>query len=395
MMDFRLVSYWNKLIAACVLSGFAISCSDASIESEPAVNKNKFGSSTPSKDSTKVKNKSNRRDLRVSPELSTNSHTPSDSDTSTDIDPAGFDSGDVDGTDVDAGDDFTPPPGTDGDVEKQLLKLIEDCGAAQVISAKPEDVIYQKSARSEPVSKTQSVVTVTAATDLSITAKPGVTQQSMTVRILGVSGLFQKIARAKAEEQAAAKSGSLSITNLPFDEIPTMADKNPQWDRIKCTVIPTKEIRANRGAYTTVAKLDPPAPTTLSPRAVAERYAEELGNGRNFSAITATIVSTNHPDLQGQTMLTGTVSITQVSPEYTAGGRSLRGDIAYKVVTNFGSPAATFALGFMPEVTYYINYANHDFAGMVSQTKIADDPTVVFIYQDLAARIEKKSTLSQ
>lgn len=367
MPGFRIASYWKELILIPTLSMYGLGCSDAGIDPGTSVDENSFGAGTLSK---KSKNKGKKETKRQDPPEATGT------DPDTDTGEAEADSGDA----GDDGEDFTPPPGEGSSADDVLRKLLADCGATEVIKAPPEEVIYQKNATSEPVKKSQGPVTVTAATDLAITAKPGVTQQNMTVKIVNIEGPFQNIARRKAEEQAAAKSGRLTIKNLPFNEIPTIADKNPEWERINCTIIPAQEIEARRGSYTTTAAFDPPSPTTLSPRAVAERYLEELGDRREFTGIKATIMSSDNPALQGKTTLTGSVSITKVPATYTAGRRTITGDVAYKVVTDFGGVEATFALGFMPEVTYYISFTKGDFAGNVGQTKIADDPTVIFIY---------------
>lgn len=358
MSDFHNATRRTGLIAACILSSFTLACSDGGLVSGSAIEDAAFG-----EDDEKKPNNGGRRPKPPTDSTTTNIENGQDL------------------SDIDAGDEnFGDPDPNGGD--DALKKLLEDCGATTAINAKPDDIIYQKNITSLPVTTTRKEliqVTVNAATNLQITTKPGETVQTNTVKILSVSPDHSLILN-KANEAAKEKSGRLRLTNLPFNEITQLADKNAQWKSITCTIIPLTKIEATRGAYTTNAAFDPPAPTTISPRAIAQRYTEELGDRLEFTGIEATITSTNHPDLANKTKLTGTVTITKVSPEYQANGQTLRGDIAYKVVTDFGGPATTFALGFVPEVTYYINVTNHDFAGHVGMTKIEGDPTIVFIF---------------
>jgi hypothetical protein len=145
-------------------------------------------------------------------------------------------------------------------------------------------------------------------------------------------------------------------------------------------VVPATKIEAVRGAYATTATLDPPAPAALSPRANGKRFAEEIGDQRVFGGITATVVSSNHPDLQGKTTLTGTITITKVASDANINGSAIQGDIAYKVSVDFGGPEVTNALGFIPEVTYFISFTKKDLAGNIADTKLEGNPAVTFIY---------------
>jgi hypothetical protein len=280
-------------------------------------------------------------------------------------------------------DDFaTPGPGGDESASEALKALLDDCGAGDLVDAKPDDVIYQKNVTSLPVSKTKTGVTATAQTDLSIVATPSNTTQTNTVKIVKLDGpsLFVKIGKGIAEAEAQKNSGKMRTTNVPFLDIPALSDKHTQWDGVVCTVVPATKIEAVRGAYATTATLDPPAPAALSPRANGKRFAEEIGDQRVFGGITATVVSSNHPDLQGKTTLTGTITITKVASDANINGNAIQGDIAYKVSVDFGGPEVTNALGFIPEVTYFISFTKKDLAGNIADTKLEGNPAVTFIY---------------
>lgn len=286
------------------------------------------------------------------------------------------------------GDDGLDDFGGGGDSEgtdPAVQKLLDDCGAGDAINAQPGEIIYQKTGASLPVKSSKTVlgitVTGTAVTDIKITATPEVATQEATVRIVAIEpASLSGVAKSQAEQQAAQNSGTTKYLNVGFSDIPGLGDAHPIWEKVTCGIIPANGVESTRGTTMAKVKFDPPAPLALSPRAVAERYSEEIGDSRVFDGITATVVSSNRPELEGKTTVSGKITFTKVNPEVNVDGKTLKGDIAYKMVANFESPAVTYALGLIPEVTFFISHAKKDFAGNIADTKVEGNPVVTVIF---------------
>ena len=176
-----------------------------------------------------------------------------------------------------------------------------------------------------------------------------------------------------AEQQAAANSGSITFDNLPFQDLLGL-NKYDQYKGITCTLMPATKVVSRLGGKNTVATFNPPLPAAISPRALLSRYQTEIGDKKVFSNLTASIVSSDDPALQGKSQVTGSVTIERVS----LSGSDVAADIAFTVTSNFETPAITNALGMIPSVTYYINTNQKDLLANTVDLTSVGSPVVNF-----------------
>jgi hypothetical protein len=315
-----------------------------------------------------------------------------------DEDAEGAEEGDGTGTEVaddTTTDDETVDDTTDDDTEvlddtdpnASVEQLLAECGGGDATTAGPDDVIYEKEIDSLPLTKQVLIVTVTVETNLKIKVTGSKSEQDTLAKVTKVTGLFADFAKAEAEKQAAASSGKLTYTNVPFKEYVDLTDK-PSWDGVLCTFVPATKTENKRGGKTTIATFDPPLPASVSPKAAATRFKAEIGEKRTFTGLKAKITSSDHPDLAGKTELEGSVIVEKVTPtiEVPDGSgvagktKKITSDLAYKVTTDFGGAKATYALGMAPVVTYYISHSKKDLVANIADTTAAGGGSVVFIH---------------
>lgn len=263
-----------------------------------------------------------------------------------------------------------------------MAQLTDDCGGESLMAAAADATILQKNSSSAPVTQTETGVTATLQTDLSIVASKAKATQTMNVRIVSLDGPFfiLPIARPIAEQKAKDNSGSTTITNVNANEIPALGDKHPVWGNVICSIVPGVRVDSTRGSTSASVSFDPPAPLALSPKAAMARFVAEVGDQRVFDGLKATVLSSNRAELSGKSTVSGRITITKVSPTATVNGQTVAGDFAYKVTTEFESPAVTYALGLVPEVTYYFRGSSRDFGAMVADTKVSGNPVMSFSY---------------
>lgn len=292
---------------------------------------------------------------------------------------------DEEASDPDAsGDDGTTPidDGSPGAVDQ----LLEDCGAKDLTNAAPDAVVYEATLQALPVKKNFVVVSVTIATTVAIRVTGATSQQNVQASVAAVSGILPTLVRNAAERQTAAASGNATFTNVPFSEFTELGKKYPTWNGVLCTVLPASGLENHHGEKNTTVTFDPPLPTSISPKAIAARYATEIGAGRVFDGITASVTATNDETLEGRTTVTGSVRIERVPPTATydngqGGQYQVTSDLAYRVTTNFGDPDTTWALGLPPQVVYYISHAKRDLTANVVDTSNVGGALLVFPHQ--------------
>lgn len=302
---------------------------------------------------------------------------------------AGTDDAPSDGDDADADDggsagDEDDGGSSEGGDDKTLEQVLKECGGSEAAEAGPNDVIYEKEIKSLPIVKKVLIITVALETDLKIKVTGAKTVQDANVQVTSLSGLFSGLAKTEAEKQALANSGVTTLTNVPIADYAGLSD-NKEYEGIICTIVPATKVDNRRGGKKTVALFDPPVPSSISPRAMAGRYAEELGKERVIDNIKVKITESDNEALQGKESLTGKVTIEKVKAEGQfddgAGGtKTIKADLAYRVSYDFGSPEATYALGFPPVVTYFIDHDKKDLKANVVDTTDVQGGIAVFIH---------------
>ncbi len=289
-----------------------------------------------------------------------------------------------------AKDDDPPDLGDDDDSAKAdatVAALVKECGGDGVTNAPADKVIYEKNLKSLPITKTQNVIILTISatieTDLHIKVTGKETVQESKVNIVKLTP-DSTLTRSTAEKQTAAASGTTTLTNVPFSDYQNLG-KDKAWDGVLCTFVPVTKVLNERGGKKTIATFSPPLPSSVSPKADAKRYETEIGEKRVFSDIVAKIAESDNPDLQGKTSISGTITVEKVDAKQSvddgAGGKKeIDSDLAYKITYDFGSPAATFALGFPPEVTYFISHSKKDLVANVVDTTATGTNGAVVIF---------------
>ena len=257
------------------------------------------------------------------------------------------------------GQNLADPPSDAGDDE--IAKLLDDCGATGVIDAPPEKVILEKHMIAIPFTRQVFTVTATLTGTLDIATNGIGTTMTDKISVGALTGLFHLFAGGTAAAQAAAVSGTIAMTSVPFKEMADLS-KYPQYQGIVCTVIPATQIVNKTGGKTTTVTFPTPVPSAISPRVIAARYATELSDKKVFDNLTATVVSSDNPVLKGKSNLTGSVTVEKVSPEFF----KITADAAFKVTSNFESPDVTNAIGLVPVLTYYMK--NRDVVAVVVDT---------------------------
>jgi hypothetical protein len=190
-------------------------------------------------------------------------------------------------------------------------------------------------------------------------------------------------ALSQAKQQTDPQKGYTSAKNLTVDERVALMGDQADWNGIVCTVQPVREMEVSRGGHTRRIKFDPPLAASISPKADPERYAAEVGQGREFKNIKATVTFSTDPAVPVGTSFTGSVNVTPTSPTLTLniGGKAsqtITTDAAFRMDFNFGSSKEdTLKLGLMPMQTFFINYADHDLKVVVADTGSEDTGTVV------------------
>lgn len=293
-------------------------------------------------------------------------------------------------TGVEAADESTESTGDDegtdnGETsEAKLKQLLTDCGANDIDQSDPNKVLYEKTLKSLPVTKTILIITVKVESTLKISVTGKESKQESLVQVKEVTGPLSELARTEAERQAKESSGLATLTNVPFDQYSSLSD-HETWKGIVCTFVPISKIVNERGGKKTIVTFDPPLPSSISPKAAATRFAAEIGKKKTFDDIKATIKESDNPTLADKKSISGSVTVRKVAAETEvddgAGGtKKIKADIAFEMTYEFGTAKETFALGIAPVVTYYINYADKDLVANIVDTTAASGAVATFIH---------------
>lgn len=295
----------------------------------------------------------------------------------------------ADPNDAMSGDDFYDEEKKDGDIAS-IEELLKQCGGEKISDAKPDDVIYEKTIASLEVTKNiMGLLSVKAQSTLDIRVTGAETKQTSTVKAESESALefINSLAKSQIDNLIKENSGTTTFTNVPFNEYSALSGEHEAWQGVLCTFVPVTKVVNERGNFDTVVEFDPPLPSSISPRSDPKRYSAEIGDGRTFESIKATVKKSDNPALDGIDEITGEIRVekvpsdTEITPE---GGDSLsiESDIAYRITFDFGTPKQTFALGLPPEVTYYISHKKRDLVANVVDTKSSTTGIVTYVHKD-------------
>ena len=292
------------------------------------------------------------------------------------------------GTDTAGGDDFVEQNPDEGDVTS-IADLLKQCGGDGVADADPDEVVYEKTVKSLPITKNILIVSIKAQSTLSIKVTGTKAIQDTTVKTETDTALefIGNLAQTFIDDLTKESSGATTFTNLPFSDYSGLGSDHEAWEGTLCTFVPATKVINNKGERDTVVEFDPPLPSSVSPRADASRYADEIGDERVFKNIKAIVKKSDHPDLDGVDEILGTVKVRKVAADATLeaeGGKSIdvNADIAYEVTYDFGSPEQTFAIGLPPVVTYYISHDKRDLIANLVDTKNSTTGKVIFVHDE-------------
>jgi len=266
-----------------------------------------------------------------------------------------------------------------------VTQLINDCGGAKIIKAAPTETIFSENMKAIGfTAPPQFGVTAHLGASLSISATPSKTTEEVKVDVKSLDGFFALFGVGEAKDEAAKNSGTMTYTSVAFNALPQLGDHNPDWRGIACSVLASTGLDSHMGKNTTTVTFDPPLPTSVQPAAAQSRIETEIGDKKVFSNIKASIVKTNHPLLKNLTSVTGTVTITKVSPKVTVKEdngtvHNISAESAYLMTFDFKSPAITNALGMIPSVTLYLKNSTRTMVANTADTSAVGGAKVTFL----------------
>ena len=189
----------------------------------------------------------------------------------------------------------------------------------------------------------------------------------------------QAVDQAKAQVQG--QNGNSLSKSLSTQERAELMGKNKEWAGVLCTISPTREVQITRGGTKKVLTFDPPLPSSVSPKADPARYQAEIGSGRTFTNIKLTVSESVDPAVPPGQSVTGTVTITPVTPTLTLDAgtsqQTFQTDMAYKIDIDFGGPAQTAKLGLLPSAVFFVSNQARDLKVIVADTQDATMGTIV------------------
>ncbi len=264
----------------------------------------------------------------------------------------------------------------DGTTADDEAKLVEDCGGIDEAHA-ADDLINENLRGVAVVAKGKKKIFGPFTQDYTITATPTLVLRAtseVNVASLTVAAVAEPTS-AGTEADAAAKkvSGAATTEMLPLRGRAAALAKLKGWEGIVCTVQPARKITVQTGGSNVVVQFDPPLPHSLSPRALMGRFAVELPKDRQWTGITATILSSDNAAAPAGGVFAGVVTLKKIAatgsvvlPDGTA--TTVGGDAAFELVVDFGGPEITNALGLKPSTKVYLDQRLHRFGALVTDS---------------------------
>ena len=174
--------------------------------------------------------------------------------------------------------------------------------------------------------------------------------------------------RAEAEAKVQANNASALSVGPSEDERTSLLDKTGPWNGVYCTISQTKTLTTQKNGTTKTVSFDPPIPGAIWAKAAPSRFKAEIGDGKTFANVTATVTSSTDNALPAGTKVTGSITVTPIPG--TLSELNLTTDTAYVIRIDFG--AQTTSLGLTPSQSFYINTAEKDLKAIVIETGVAD-----------------------
>ena len=308
---------------------------------------------------------------------------------------------------AEAGDNSAATPSSDqakNDGSAALAAIMADCGfPAGGDLPDPTQILFQKSMRSQTVTISGSK-TVTAASiglpvlpflpppvlppanyttvvraSVDVSASMSVAKQtlrvgieSFAVRVLGFT-VPPSMGRADADREVQANNSDTTSDGPESNARLEMIGRDGPWKGIYCTVNPTKSMTIAKNGLTKTVTFDPPIPGGVWAKASPARFKAEIGSGRTFTNVKATVTSSTDSALPAGTVVSGTVTVTPIAGSLSELG--VNADIAYMIRNDFG--AQTVNLGLTPSQSFYVTSSDKDMRAIVVETGNAQMPRLV------------------
>ena len=268
-------------------------------------------------------------------------------------------------------DDETLPDEVEKPEEKgeTIEQILDQCGVADLNDK--QKTIYSKTMQSAIVNSGDQlgqkyIVYLTATLNVESNLTRSLAISSFEVTKVDAALLAQLIIKGQAEKRVAKFAGTQTMEMIPFEKRTEALDKVEDWTNIYCTITAAKRLTSTFGGFQTVVEFTPAFPSAVSPKADSNRYVTEIGKSRSFKNIEAKVVSTTNPALTAGQIIKGEFAVEQITASRQApGGKTLKGDIAYKMTATFGTPVQLQALGLKPSTEYYIDHKLKSLTGVV------------------------------
>jgi hypothetical protein len=198
----------------------------------------------------------------------------------------------------------------------------------------------------------------------------GSSKQLVSRLQLDVQSSDSAAGRRNAEEQIGSRPGTVVATLVEFEERLKMATESPSWKDIVCTVQAASRLVHETSAGRVVTEFSPPLPLSIFALAEASQFTKELAAERSWTEISARVVESTVESVPVGRTFTGRVSVRPTTPTVVLpGGRSVTAPAAWEMISSFGTPAQTRAMGVRPMARWYVDHTAKSFPAVVIQTQ--------------------------
>jgi len=287
------------------------------------------------------------------------------------------------------------------DGKGELIAILEDCGFPGGVLPDPSVTVFQASLKSQQVSingskpVTPAMIglpvipfapplppanyTAVVRASVEVNASMATTKQSVriglegfSVSVLGLS-VPPDLGKADAQTQVQANNSDTSATGPTNDERVNLIGHDGPWKGIYCTLNGSKSLSFTKNGKSKTISFDPPIPGAVWAKASPARFKAEVGSGRTFSNVKATVTSSNDSSMPVGTVVQGTVTVSPISGSLPELG--VNADIAYIIRSDFG--ANTVNLGLSPSEAFYVSSSTKDMSAIVIETGVSEIPRLV------------------
>ena len=301
--------------------------------------------------------------------------------------PASADNPPADSTDDSTTVSTPSAPIVDG--KGELIAILEDCGFPGGVLPDPDVTVFQASLKSQQVSINGSKpfapllppanYTAVVRASVEVNASMATTKQSVRIGLEGFSVSLlgvpvpPDLGKADAQTQVQANNSDTSATGPSNDERANLIGHDGPWKGIYCTINGSKSLSFTKNGKSKSITFDPPIPGGIWAKASPARFKAEVGSGRTFSNVKATVTSSNDSSMPAGTVVQGTVTVSPISGSLPELG--INADIAYIIRSDFG--ANTVNLGLTPSEAFYVSSSSKDVSAIVIETGVTEMPRLV------------------